>query len=312
MSGNARIFEGKPWMPIPLEVLESDAWHSLSINGHRLISFLMREHMRHGGKHNGKLKAPRRQLERFGIGARFVSNAIAKAEELGLIECQRNGLRTASTYALTWLPMHDGTPATNQWLGYRNPTLASLPTPKSKNLTAKGKSGLVHKGKSVGPNLLHEGKSDCPESLVHKGKHLLRSSFQGGRFINDLSKEKVMSAAGDDACPPDDARLPSQVETPDSLPAGAADALAPWPTIKVHKVPTDPIERMAFINTRAYSAQPAREQSVADERSIVLPAGMLADAMRADARRPVPREESGTRVPTDPYARMAYLNGRGR
>jgi len=29
----------------------------------------MIEHMRHGGKANGKLLAPRRQLEQFGIGS---------------------------------------------------------------------------------------------------------------------------------------------------------------------------------------------------------------------------------------------------
>jgi hypothetical protein len=41
--------------------------------------------MRHDGKENGRLLAPRRQLEAFGIGEHFVSRAIEEAERLGLV-----------------------------------------------------------------------------------------------------------------------------------------------------------------------------------------------------------------------------------
>ena len=54
---------------LPLSLLTSLAWRSLSLNARRFVEFLMIEHMRHGGKANGKLLAPRRQLEQFGIGS---------------------------------------------------------------------------------------------------------------------------------------------------------------------------------------------------------------------------------------------------
>jgi hypothetical protein len=183
-----KLFDGKPWVPIPLAVIESDAWRSLGVNGHRLISFLLREHMRHGGKDNGKLKAPREQLREFGLGRKYISEVIAQAEEFGLIECRRNGLRTASTYALTWLPLHDGTPATDRWHFYRNLELKPLPAPKSRNLGSKGNPALGSKGYPDGRNLGSKGNPDGPENLGSKGDHLLRRSFQGGSgYIKDPS-----------------------------------------------------------------------------------------------------------------------------
>src|SRR3546814_7407397 len=60
------------------------------------------------GKENGRLQAPRRQLEEFGISARHVTNAIDEIERLGLADCKRGIGRRASVYALTWLHLFDG------------------------------------------------------------------------------------------------------------------------------------------------------------------------------------------------------------
>lgn len=181
---------GKAWFWITLELIESDAWHSQNFNTRRLLDFLVREHMRHGGTENGLLKAPQHQLELFGIGARYVAAAIAQADELGLVDVQRNGMRAASTYTLTWLPTHDGEPATDRWRSYRNPGLRPLPTPKPENLPLKGKVGLPLKGKVDGANLPLKGKADTPKSLPLKGKDLLRSSYR------DRSNTLGLSGAG--------------------------------------------------------------------------------------------------------------------
>jgi hypothetical protein len=99
---------GKAFIKLPLELLASDAWRSLSINARRFIDFVMIEHMRHGGKANGRLLAPRRQLEEFGIGARHVSAAIEEAVRGGFVNCHRGTGRQPSLYALTWFPLGDG------------------------------------------------------------------------------------------------------------------------------------------------------------------------------------------------------------
>lgn len=117
-----------PFIWETLEMLRSDAWWSLNRSGHRFITFLAIEHMTHGGKKNGLLKAPYRQLVgRIVNSPRHVAGAIEEAEQLGFVDCHRAGLRAATRYALTWLPLHDGTPATNRWQAYRNPELTPWP-----------------------------------------------------------------------------------------------------------------------------------------------------------------------------------------
>lgn len=74
--------------------------------------------MGHGGKANGKLKATDRQLQSFGIGTHYVTAAIKEAEKLGLVDCHRGGMRFATTYTVTWLPLHDGAAASNRWREY--------------------------------------------------------------------------------------------------------------------------------------------------------------------------------------------------
>jgi hypothetical protein len=164
---------------LPRELLRSDAWRSQGINTRRFIDFLMLEHLAHGGAENGKLKAPYRQLEAFGVGARYCADAIRGAEDLGLADCCRGGLRVATTCTLTWLPLHDGATATNRWRSYRNPELKPLSTPKSRTLPLKGKAGLPVKGKADVVQLPHKRRADNPKTQPAKGKAPSRSSYQG-------------------------------------------------------------------------------------------------------------------------------------
>ena len=118
--------KGEAWIWTTRELGRSDASRSLGINARRFVDFLKNEHMGHGGRDNGKLKATYLQLEAWGIGARYISTAIAEAERVGLVDCRRGGMRVATTYSLTWLPLHDGSPPTNRWRTYRNPKLQRL------------------------------------------------------------------------------------------------------------------------------------------------------------------------------------------
>jgi hypothetical protein len=187
----------EPFVMLPRELLRSDAWRSQGINTRRVIDFLMHEHLSHGGAENGMLKAPYRQLEAFGVGARYLADAIREAEELGLVDCCRGGLRKATTYALTWLPLHDGSSGTNRWRNYRNTDLAPLSAPKGKTLPAKGDAGLAAKGKADGIKLLAKGKADSPKTQPAKGKALSRDSYHGGTIGSVLEqKGAVKSGSG--------------------------------------------------------------------------------------------------------------------
>lgn len=124
---------GKSWIWLTLEMMKGDAWRSAGIATRRFIDFLMIEFMQHGGRTNGKLKAPYQQLEQIGISSRLIADAISEAEELGLVDCHRGGMRVATVYTLTWLPHCDGTPATDRWRAYRNPALSPWPEPKPRS-----------------------------------------------------------------------------------------------------------------------------------------------------------------------------------
>ncbi len=177
----------QPWVWQTRALRESDPWRSAGINTRRFIDFLLLEHMKHGGQANGLLKAPQRQLKDFGIGARYVTEAIHEAEELGLVDGYHQGQRMAATYALTWLPLHDGTPATNRWLTYRNPDLKPLSAPNHTGLPPKGKAGLPPKGKADGTDLPIKGRADL-EICLPKGRQNLPSHGKA-HYISSYQRE---------------------------------------------------------------------------------------------------------------------------
>jgi hypothetical protein len=188
---------GVPWVWLTRDLLRSDAWRTASINARRAIEFLLLEHMAKGGKHNGKLKAPYRQLVAFGVGSRLIADHLREAEELGLIDCFKGGMRVATQYAIGWLPLHDGTPAADRWREYHNPELAPMPTRQPKNLPAKGsadKSGNLPAKSSAGlpaessaddQNLPAKSSADTPLNLPAESSALLRKVLPGEAGISE-------------------------------------------------------------------------------------------------------------------------------
>jgi hypothetical protein len=158
---------------LPRDLLESEAWRGLGINARRFLDFLMLEHMRHSGKENGSLLAPRSQLVGFGIGARHVSPAIEETERLGFVDCKRGTGRRPSSYALTWLPLSDGRAPSNRWRAL---------------MTSEGKSlQMASQGKCLGyPKGSHKAHSDFrrevikpPNKGIRREVPYKKSSYQG-------------------------------------------------------------------------------------------------------------------------------------
>jgi hypothetical protein len=159
---------GEPFVWLTRELLQSEAWRSLGINARRFMDFLMLEHMAHGGKHNGRLKAPHRQLEVHGISARYVSNAIREAEEAGLVIACRGGMRTATTYQLTWQWLHDGSPPSDDWKHVKNGKSAQQ---------REGNAGSQREGRSSDSAPQREGRNGHFAASQKEGA--LKRSYQG-------------------------------------------------------------------------------------------------------------------------------------
>ena len=107
--------KGEAFIKLPRDLLESEAFGSLGPTSFRVLRFLMIEHMRQGGKRNGFLLAPRRQLVAFGVRPHDISASINQLERVGLVDCRRGIGRRPSEFTLTWLPLSDGTEPNQRW-----------------------------------------------------------------------------------------------------------------------------------------------------------------------------------------------------
>ena len=203
--------KGEAFVKLPRDLLESTAWRTLRPHTKLLLEFLMIEHMRHGGKRNGFLLAPRRQLVVFGIDTHLISSVIDEAEQLGVVDCKRGTGRRPSVYSLTWLPLSDGAEPTNRWrncdakaaeISAARRQAKARPQPavvsgKSHSLEMSGKShshvvaNPTHKACSEGqiPLTTGSGKSHSPSRT-------LSGSYHGGAVRGSAAANGSGAAAG--------------------------------------------------------------------------------------------------------------------
>jgi hypothetical protein len=143
--------KGEAFVKMPRDLLESEAWRSLSINARRFIDILMLEHLRHAGRDNGRLLAPWRQLEAAGIGARYIGDAIDEAATRGLVVVKHGRARRPNIYGLTWLPLFDGTTLGRPWLSTR-PAIPSEGKALDAVMPSEGKATAFRREGITGPN----------------------------------------------------------------------------------------------------------------------------------------------------------------
>src|SRR4051794_9439042 len=103
-NGEAERTEG--FVKLPRSVVERLG--QLSTAAWRVLVFLLLELLRNGGRRNGQLKAPHRQLIASGISASLISSAIKELEAANLVRCRRPRTRAANLFELTWLPRSEG------------------------------------------------------------------------------------------------------------------------------------------------------------------------------------------------------------
>jgi hypothetical protein len=121
---------------LPKSLIESPGYSRRSIQAARILDFLIREHLSHGGACNGELLAPYAQLAQAGISGRDISNAFRELEAFGIIRRTKEGPRLggrrgAYQYALTWLPTADGVLPTNAFRAVTERDVAAYLAAKS-------------------------------------------------------------------------------------------------------------------------------------------------------------------------------------
>jgi len=172
------VSANQQFVKLPRDVLASPAWQAQSINCRRLLDFLMIEHMRRGGKENGSLIASHRQLCSAGINnGERVTEAIDEAEHLGLVTVERGDRRRPNRFALTWLPLSDGTPANNKW---RDNPPSKPPKKVRDNRPLRVRDNPPSKVAVMRDN----PPSKPPKKVRDNRPSLYRSSYQGGAVVS--------------------------------------------------------------------------------------------------------------------------------
>jgi hypothetical protein len=98
-----------PFVKHTRSLLESPAWQALSGDALKVLDRIELEHLRHGGKENGRLAVPYSHFEAHGLGhRRYITRALRELEALRLIVIRKgragNGeFRTPTLYGLTYL-----------------------------------------------------------------------------------------------------------------------------------------------------------------------------------------------------------------
>ena len=141
---------GEPWVWLTRELLESDAWRSMSRASRVVVDRIMLEHMAHAGTENGNLVVTYADFVKFGVRRESLPAAIADATDRGLITITEKGRastgvdRWPSRYALGWLPLFDGAPAINRWKAWH---LSRCPLPIGGNIESSTGTGTRENGR---------------------------------------------------------------------------------------------------------------------------------------------------------------------
>jgi len=118
-----------PFVAIPVEVMRSDAYRTLNIQGRRVLDALLVEHASHASRENGRLIVTYDQLQRaYGMSRRKIAPAIKDLEQRGLIRrtaegYATDGKRQPSLYRLTFLAsLPDREGPSGEWRKYKKPS----------------------------------------------------------------------------------------------------------------------------------------------------------------------------------------------
>ena len=111
-----------PFAQLPLSLVGGVVLSALSITARRVLDRLIAEHLKHGGRENGRLHVSYRQLAQWTrANDGNIPPALAELVDLGLLVIT-HGERVAGSpkiapnvYRLTFFPDHEDAASTNEW-----------------------------------------------------------------------------------------------------------------------------------------------------------------------------------------------------
>jgi hypothetical protein len=148
----------RPFVFVPVEVMESAEWSGLSINARRIMDRLLFENFRHRAEENGALQVSFRQFAMCGVRFQSGCHAVKELVEAGLLVVTRGQAKNSqcapNVYRITFLGTLDGPPIwrnaaeNNAETATENeqkmPPKKTFPTPRSGNgatpITGSGES----------------------------------------------------------------------------------------------------------------------------------------------------------------------------
>jgi hypothetical protein len=170
MENKMKNNEQKTWKPEPpfmthaMELYQSEAFRSLSNAERKILARIEIEHMKHGGKDNGRLTCTYEDFIAYGVRDRSIPAALQHLQTVGILHVTQRGRRDAMRnphhYRLTYLPSFNGKWPTNEWRNYHP---ISPPQQTKAPTTIKRKSGGIRQ-KPGGENARRARGENAPRS----------------------------------------------------------------------------------------------------------------------------------------------------
>jgi hypothetical protein len=164
------------FIPRPRSMLESKAYRSLSLSARRVMERIELEHLRHGGKDNGKLPVTRRDFSTYGVRESSVFPGLHEAIEKGFVRITRKGRSgkhgMPTEYRLTYIHANNR-PPTNEWKRYHGISTETSPirVPKRHQLDPKpqqkhGDETSPNKGTETSPLSRESSSATTPAASL--------------------------------------------------------------------------------------------------------------------------------------------------
>jgi hypothetical protein len=122
------------FVPRPRSMLESRGYRALSLSAHRVLARIEVEHLKHGGKDNGRLPVTHRDFLEYGVRPNSVASAIHELTSWRFVRIMKKGRSgknsTPTEYLLTYVHTNNRPPSNDykRYAGITNETVAKRVT----------------------------------------------------------------------------------------------------------------------------------------------------------------------------------------